>query len=218
MNGDLVTFSLLTLSSIFIIVNPLAATLTFLSLTPSLSHEAKLQIAKDAARYALGILLVFAIAGGYILSLFGISLQAFRIAGGILLFYIGMEMVYARTSRTKLTATEQYEGREGEDVAVMPLATPMISGPGAITTAIVLMNEAASMGIPAMAIVVAVVILIIAITYVMMLNADLIVNRIGVRQYRAINRLMGMLLIAIAVQFVINGVKEAFPTLIGVTG
>jgi multiple antibiotic resistance protein len=218
MNGDLLTFSLLTVSSVFIIVNPLTATLTFLSLTPSLPHGERLQIAKDAARYALGILLVFAIGGGYILSLFGISLQAFRIAGGILLFYIGMEMVYARTSRTRLTATEKYESREGEDIAVMPLATPMISGPGAITTAIVLMNEAVPLGLPAMIIVVITVIVVIAITYVMMRNADLIVNRIGVRQYRAINRLMGMLLIAIAVQFVINGVKEAFPILVGVTG
>jgi multiple antibiotic resistance protein len=208
----------LTLSSVFIIVNPLTATLTFLTLTPSLTHEVRLQIAADATRYALGILLVFAIGGGYILGLFGISLQAFRIAGGILLFYIGMEMVYARTSRTKLTATEKYESREGEDIAVMPLATPMISGPGAITTAIVLMNEAAPMGLPAMAVVIATLILVIAVTYVMLRNADFIVDRIGVRQYRAINRLMGMLLIAIAVQFVITGVKEAFPILTGVTG
>jgi multiple antibiotic resistance protein len=218
MNGDLVTFSLLTVSSVFIIVNPLTATLTFLSLTPSLSLAERLQVARDAARYALGILLVFAIGGGYILSLFGISLQAFRIAGGILLFYIGMEMVYARTSRTRLTATEKYESREGEDIAVMPLATPMISGPGAITTAVVLMNEAVPMGVPAMAIVVVTVIVVIGITYLAMRNADWIMSRIGVRQYRAINRLMGMLLIAIAVQFVINGVKEAFPLLVGVTG
>jgi multiple antibiotic resistance protein len=215
MDGDLVTFSLLALSSIFIIVNPLTATLTFLSLTPTLPHEERLLVAGDAARYALGILLVFAIGGGYILSLFGISLQAFRIAGGILLFYIGMEMVYARTSRTRLTATEKYESKEGEDIAVMPLATPMISGPGAITTAIVLMNEAVPMGLPAMIIVVIMVIIVVAITYVMMRNADLIVNRIGVRQYRAINRLMGMLLIAIAVQFVINGIKDTFPILMG---
>jgi multiple antibiotic resistance protein len=218
MNGDLLTFSLLTVSSVFIIVNPLTATLTFLSLTPSLPQVERLQIAKDAARYALGILLVFAIGGGYILSLFGISLQAFRIAGGILLFYIGMEMVYARTSRTRLTATEKYESQDGEDIAVMPLATPIISGPGAITTAIVLMNEAVPLGLSAMIIVVVTVIVVIAITYVMMRNADLIVNRIGTRQYRAINRLMGMLLIAIAVQFVINGVKEAFPIMVGVTG
>jgi multiple antibiotic resistance protein len=80
------------------------------------------------------------------------------------------------------------------------------------------MNEAVPLGLTAMAIVVVTVILVIAITYVMMRNADLIVSRIGERQYRAINRLMGMLLIAIAVQFVINGVKEAFPLLSGVTG
>jgi multiple antibiotic resistance protein len=215
MSGDLVIFSLLTVSSLFIIVNPLAATIAFLSLTPSVSHATRVQIAGDASRYALAILLVFAIGGGYILSLFGISLQAFRIAGGILLFGIGMEMVYARPSRTKLTVTEKYESKEGEDIAVMPLATPMITGPGAITTAIVLMNEAVPMGFTAMAIVIGVSIAAIAATYVMMCNADLIVNRVGERQSRAINRLMGMLLIAIAVQFVINAIKEAFPVLVG---
>ena len=83
--------------------------------------------------------------GTWILQLFGITLEAFRIAGGILLFGIGMEMVYAKTSRTKLTATEKYESRDTDDIAIMPIALPMIAGPGAITTTIVLMNEATTM-------------------------------------------------------------------------
>jgi multiple antibiotic resistance protein len=215
MAGDILSFTLLTLSSILIIVNPLSATLIYVSLTSSLEPPAKLTIAKDSCRFALLILLFTAILGTWILQLFGISLEAFRIAGGILLFGIGMEMVYAKVSRTKLTATEKYESRENDDVAIMPLAIPMIAGPGAITTSIVMMNEAIGMTPFAIGVVLISITFSIGVTYYMMRNSDYIMKRIGQREYRAINRLMGMLLIAIAVQFVINGIKIAFPLLTG---
>jgi multiple antibiotic resistance protein len=212
---DLLTFALLTFSSIIIVVNPLAATLIFVSLTDTMDAAVKNQVARDSTRFALIILLIFAIAGGWILQLFGITIEAFRIAGGLLLFGIGMDMVYARTSRTKMTATEKYEKQDADDIAVMPLAIPMITGPGAITTAIVLMNEAMGLGIVALAIVPLSAAAAIGLTYYMMQNADSIVQHIGQREYRAINRLMGMLLIAIAVQFIIIGVQTAFPLLRG---
>lgn len=216
MAGDLITFALLCVSSLIIIVNPLSTTLVFVSLTDHLTESHKLAVAKDSCRYALIILLVFALAGGTILQVFGISLQAFRIAGGILIFGIGMEMVYARVSRTQMTATEKYESRDTEDIAIMPLATPMITGPGAITTAVVLMNEAGEYPIAAIGIVIISIIISILITYIMMQNSHRIVGRIGQREYRAVNRLMGMILIAIAVQFMITGLREAFPILMGV--
>lgn len=217
MDGDVLTFALLAFSSIIIIVNPLGATLIYASLTTNLDRVQKDSIAKDSCRFALIILIVVAALGAWILQLFGISLEAFRIAGGILLFGIGMEMVYAKTSRTKLTATEKYESRDTDDVAIMPIAIPMIAGPGAITTTIVMMNEAQGMTPIAIAVVILSIFLSIAATYIMMKNSDYIMTRIGQREYRAINRLMGMLLIAIAVQFVINGMKIAFPLLGGGT-
>ncbi|NTW92748.1 MAG: MarC family protein, partial [Methanoregulaceae archaeon] len=103
MPGDPVTFALLSLSSVIIIVNPLGATLTYVSLTSGMDVPARIKVAKESCWYAFLILLVFALLGGIILQLFGITIEAFRIGGGILLFLIGMEMVYARTSRTKLT-------------------------------------------------------------------------------------------------------------------
>jgi multiple antibiotic resistance protein len=215
MAGDILSFTLLTLSSILIIVNPLSATLIYVSLTSDLEPPARLTIAKDTCRFALLILLFAALLGTWILQLFGITLEAFRIAGGILLFGIGMEMVYAKVSRTKLTATEKYESRENDDVAIMPLAIPMIAGPGAITTSIVMMNEAMGMSVLAIGIVLCSIVLSIGSTYYMMRNSDYIMKRVGQREYRAINRLMGMLLIAIAVQFVINGIRIAFPLLTG---
>ena len=213
MAGDVLSFALLSISSILIIVNPLGATLIYVSLTTNLDRPARDAVARDACRYAFIILLIVALIGTWILQLFGITLEAFRIAGGILLFGIGMEMVYAKTSRTKLTATEKYESRDTEDIAIMPLAIPMIAGPGAITTTIVLMNEATTMTPIAMGIVLVSIAISIVLTYYMMRNSDYILTRIGQREYRAINRLMGMLLIAIAVQFVINGIRLAFPLL-----
>ena len=215
MPGDVLSFALLSLSSIIIIINPLGATLIYVSFTTTMDHPARDAIARDACRFALIILLSVAVLGTWILQLFGITLEAFRIAGGILLFGIGMEMVYAKTSRTKLTATEKYESRDVEDVAMMPLAIPMIAGPGAITTTIVLMNEAITITPVAIAIVFSSIIISIAITYFMMRNSDYIIKKIGQREYRAINRLLGMLLIAIAVQFVINGIRLAFPLFAG---
>jgi multiple antibiotic resistance protein len=215
MAGDVLSFALLAISSLLIIVNPLGATLIYVSLTTGLEQPARDTIVRDSCRFALFILLFVAVLGTWILQLFGITLEAFRIAGGILLFGIGMEMVYARTSRTKLTATEKYESRDMEDIAVMPIAIPMIAGPGAITTSIVLMNEALVISPLAIGVVLFSIILSIVITYYMMRNSDYIMSKIGQREYRAINRLMGMLLIAIAVQFVINGIWMAFPALKG---
>ncbi len=215
MAGDVLSFVLLSLSSVIIIINPLGATLIYVSFTTTMDRPAREAIAKDACRFALIILLSVAVLGTWILQLFGITLEAFRIAGGILLFGIGMEMVYAKTSRTKLTATEKYESRDVEDVAIMPLAIPMIAGPGAITTTIVLMNEAITITPVAIGVVFFSIIISIAITYAMMMNSDYIIKKIGQREYRAINRLLGMLLIAIAVQFVINGIRLAFPILAG---
>ncbi len=213
--ADLLSFALLSFSSLIIVVNPLAATLIFVSLTGTMDGATKLKVARDASQFALVVLLLFTVAGGWILQLFGISIEAFRIAGGLLLFGIGMDMVYAKTSRTKMTATEKYEGQDADDIAVMPLAIPMITGPGAITSAIVLMNEAMGMSIVAIAVVPLAGGAAVGLTYYMMQHSDIIVRRIGQREYRAVNRLMGMLLIAIAVQFILIGIRVAFPILTG---
>jgi multiple antibiotic resistance protein len=215
MAGDVLSFTLLAISSVLIIVNPLGATMIYVSLTTNLDKPMRDNIARDTCRFAIIILLFVAVLGAWILQLFGISLEAFRIAGGILLFGIGMEMVYAKTSRTKLTATEKYESRDMEDIAIMPIAIPMIAGPGAITTTIVLMNEAIVLTPLAVGVVFISLILSIVITYYMMKNSDYIMSKVGQREYRAINRLMGMLLIAIAVQFVLTGIRTAFPLLAG---
>jgi multiple antibiotic resistance protein len=215
MVGELLSFALLSFSSVFIIVNPLGATLIYVALTEDMEYSSKITVARESCRIALLVLLVFAIAGTWILTIFGITLEAFRIAGGILLFGIAMEMVYAKTSRTKMTATEKYESIDAADISVMPMAIPMIAGPGSITTVVVLTNEALRYSILTVGLVIGAVAVTILITYLLLVNAEAIVARIGQREYRVINRLMGILLMAIAVQFVLNGLSSAFPLLIG---
>jgi multiple antibiotic resistance protein len=215
MDGDILSFALLSLSSLLIIVNPLAATMVFVTLTDGMERATKREVAKVSCQVACAILVAFAVAGSYILQLFGITLDAFQIAGGVLLFGIGLEMVNARTSRTKMTATEKYESIDAETVSVMPLAIPMISGPGSITTAVVLSNQAGQNNMFLIAVVIGAIAVSILATYVLLTRADSVTSRIGQREFRVINRLMGILLIAIAVQFVINGISNAFPVLSG---
>ncbi len=113
-----------------------------------------------------------------------------------------------------MTATEKYEG-DADDVAVMPIAIPMIAGPGAITTVIVLMSEASDLGVWAYGVVLVSIAVTSVVTHLMMANADRIMARVGQREFRAVNRIMGILLIAIAVEFVIDGLRIAFPFLAG---
>jgi multiple antibiotic resistance protein len=206
---DLLSFTLLTFSSIFILIDPITVTLFFVSLTKDIDRADQRAIARDASLYALAILLVFAIGGYGILQLFGITLAALRIGGGVLLFLIGIEMVYARVSYTKQPGP-QTSADYSEDVAVTPLAIPIIAGPGAITTVIVLVGDASGQGLPSIAIVFAAIFIVILVAYYAMVHSYIIAGGIREKELKVVNRVLGLLLLAIGVQFVITGIKAAF--------
>jgi multiple antibiotic resistance protein len=206
---DLVSFALLTFSSIFILIDPITVTLVFVSLIRDVDRAHQRAIARDAALYALVILLVFAIGGYWILQLFGITLAALRIGGGVLLFLIGIEMVYARVSFTKQPVPQSAEDYAA-DVAVTPLAIPIIAGPGAITTVIVLTGDGAELGWPAIAIVLAAIFIVIYVVYYAMVHSYIIAGGIREKEFKVVNRVLGLLLLAIGVQFIITGIKAAF--------
>jgi multiple antibiotic resistance protein len=206
---DLLSFALLTFSSIFILIDPITVTLVFVSLIRDVDRAHQRAIARDASLYALAILLVFAIGGYWILQLFGITLAALRIGGGVLLFLIGIEMVYARVSYTKEPVSQSAEDY-AENVAVTPLAIPIIAGPGAITTVIVLTGDSADLGWPAIAIVVAAILVVIYVVYYAMVHSYIIAGGIREKEFKVVNRVLGLLLLAIGVQFIIIGIKAAF--------
>ena len=215
MATDLISFSLFAFSSILIVVNPLGALLVYNAITEFMDTKDKRQVAAYGCRIATAVLIFFTVFGSFLLSLFGITISAFTVAGGVLLFGIGMEMVYGRTSRAKVTATEKYESIDAEDISSMPLAFPMISGPGTITTVIVLSQDAPVFVRPIeFGIILGSVILTIIITYAILISSDHITKRVGQREYRVVNRMMGIMLMALAVQFIIHGITQAFPILI----
>ena len=206
---DLLSFALLAFSSIFILIDPITVTLVFVSLIRDVDRTHQRAIARDASLYALAILLVFAVGGYWILQLFGITLAALRIGGGVLLFLIGIEMVYARVSYSKQPVSQSAEDY-AENVAVTPLAIPIIAGPGAITTVIVLTGDSAEVGWQAIAIVVAAILVVIYLVYYAMVHSYIIAGGIREKEFKVVNRVLGLLLLAIGVQFIITGIKAAF--------
>lgn len=211
MTDDLAAFALLCFTSLLAIINPLSAAPMYLALTDGYTPAHRQRTLRSAILTAFGVLVVFALLGGTIFQLFGITLDAFRIAGGVIFFGIGMDMLQAKRSRVKATAEEEEEGMHKEDVGVTPLGIPMITGPGAITTVMVLMTQAAT---PArVGVVFAAVLAVLAIVFAVLRAAPRIVRFFGQTGLNVMTRIMGLLVTVIAVQFIVDGVR---PILIGI--
>ncbi len=203
---EILQFSLVALSSIFFIVDPLAAIPSFLAMTGEDSDEKRRRMARQAAWTCFLVLSLFSLAGSLIFRVFSITLPAFQIAGGLVLFLVAIDMLQARRSGTQEVSEERLEGAEKEDVGVTPMGIPMLAGPGAISTAMVLMGQSRNWWhtIP-----VFVAITITAlVSYYILAGANRVRRYLGETGIRILMRLMGLVLTAIAVQFVLNGLMD----------
>jgi multiple antibiotic resistance protein len=199
-------FALVTFTSVLFIVDPIAVVPTYLVITQGQSAEQRRITARRACVAATILLVTFAAVGRGIFGLFGITMPAFRIAGGLILWLVAMDMLHGNRSTQEGTA-EIAEATYKEDVALTPLAMPMLAGPGAISTVMVLSGQAQT---PPQAIAVYSSILLTAfICWLTLRAAEPLVQRMGQTGIRVMTRIMGLLLAAIAVQFVITGVREA---------
>jgi multiple antibiotic resistance protein len=168
-------------------------------------------MACKAAFIALIICVLFALAGAKFLDTMGISLSSFRIAGGTLLFLIALEMVFARTSGTRSTAPEKEEAKTREDISVFPLAFPFIAGPGALATILLMAGEV--WGQPLLfAGFLSVVALVMIVCWILMLATPKLMRALGVTGASVMSRLSGVILAALAVQFIIDGIRGSFFT------
>lgn len=208
---ELLTFWLVSFSAIFFVVDPLAVLPIFLAITTNETPAQKRATALRAALTSGITLTVFAAAGSLIFRFFGITLGAFKIAGGALLFLVALDMMKAQKSRTRSTPEEEQEGVEKADVAIIPLAIPLLSGPGSIATVMVLMTKHRGF---AYTIPVFVSILLTAVlTWLMLRGAEWIERRLSKTFLNVVMRVMGLILAAIAVEFVLSGIKDALPLL-----
>jgi multiple antibiotic resistance protein len=203
-----IAFALAAFSAIFSVVDPLGAVPVYLAMTANDTKEHRRRTALRAAMSVFVILAVFAASGVFILKFFGISLGSFRIAGGVLLFLLAVDMVRAQPSRQRTTPEEQKEGVDKPDVSLFPLAFPILSGPGAVATVMVLMARAH--GWIEYAIVYSAVLLTAVSCFVTLLVASMAGKRLSQTGLNVLHRVMGLLLAAIAVQFVVDGARDVF--------
>ncbi len=200
---DLLSFFLKVFVGLFAIVAPLSAVPVFLSMTPRNTRAERAHMAKTACVVATAVLLLFTLAGQLLFKLMGITLPAFQIAGGLLLFAIGYDMMHARESESKISEAERVAGIELDNIAITPLAVPLLAGPGAISTVILLQGEARSLA--EHAILYITLPLIMALTYYLLKLTSDGASWIQPIVLKVVRRLTGLILAAMAVQFVING-------------
>jgi multiple antibiotic resistance protein len=204
--GASLTDFLVSLSAIFFIVDPIGVVPIFLTMTAGDSNEKIRRTALRACLVAGALMLFFALFGGLIFKVFSVSLGAFRVAGGILLLITALDMLRARTSETRTTRTEEQEGAQKEDVALVPLAMPLLAGPGAIAAAMVLMARGDTW-VSAVPVLLAIVITF-TVSYFVLRAAGLVQRVLKQSGVAILERVMGLILAAIAVQFIADGARE----------
>ena len=209
---ELLEFAVTAFSAVFFVVDPVAALPLFLTMTEGNTRQQRRATAFKAAATVVVTLLAFALAGGVIFQMFGISIGAFRVAGGALLFLMALDMMRAQRSETRSSAAEVAEGQGKSEPGVVPLGLPMLAGPGAIATVSVLMNSARD-SFAKSAIVITCVIATALITLVVLYAAERIERTLKTTGLNVLTRVMGLILAAVAVQFIATGVGELFPSL-----
>lgn len=206
-----IEFALGAFVSIFAIVNPVGNIPIFEAVTEGYSKELKRKVAIKICLVTTVVLFVFALFGQYIFSIYGITIPAFKIAGGLLLFSVAFSMMHGQRSRTKLSEEDQEEAMEKEEVGIVPLGIPLFAGPGAITTVMIYVSEATSQNGDLMAVlsVFLGIILTVVISYILLTYSEGIFEKMGRSGAMAFSRVMGLLLAAVAISFILSGVFQA---------
>jgi multiple antibiotic resistance protein len=207
MSSEFVKFA----AALFAILNPFGNTAIFLSVTADRSSAERQRIALMAAAAVLVTLLAAAAVGEEILALFGISIGAFRVAGGVIVLLIGLSMLRARPSEVHHSAEEEAAGQQKDNPAIFPLAIPVIAGPGAIATVILYAQRAEGIGGALM--IGVVIVLMCGVLLLALCAADRLSSVLGPTGMNVLTRLMGMILAAIAVEMMAGGLGELFPQL-----
>jgi len=211
--GDLLLYFVYVFSSIFVIVNPIEASMVYVTLTIGMNAQEKSRIYKRATLVAFIIAILFALAGDLVLRIFGITTDSLSVAGGVLLFLVAIDMLRGVHQQKKVSDLELKDANRREDISVFPLATPLLTGPGAITTVVVLMGSAGS--IAEKAVVILGVSLTFAATLFILRFSDYIDRVLGITGIMVLTRVMGLILGAVAVNFVAVGAWNLYQTMAG---
>ncbi len=204
----IVRFSVLALSSIFFLVDPFAAIPSFLAITHRAEPPRRKRMARKGALTCFIVLTSFAVAGQLIFRMFGITLPAFEIAGGLILLLIGLDMLEARRSPTQETYGDTEEATAKEDAGIVPLGIPMLAGPGAISSVMVLVGQVPTLWGWQMGAILGSVAITAIVTYFVLAAAGRVRQFMGDTGIRILVRIMGLLLVALAMQYFVNGITD----------
>jgi multiple antibiotic resistance protein len=201
--SDNLSFALLCITSFFTLLNPLGVMPLFMTMTSDLEVVHRRKTALKATIVSFFTIIGFAMTGQLLFRFFGISVDSLRIVGGVIFFIMGQDMLQARLGNTKITASEME--KHITDISITPLAIPMICGPGAITNAIVLMQDAVNMEMKV--ILISSILVICIITYLVLIAASPIMKVLGETGNKIMLRLMGLIVMVIGVEFFFAGLK-----------
>jgi multiple antibiotic resistance protein len=203
---ELIGFGILSFTTFFTIINPLGVMPIFMTMTSDLDKESRKATAKKAILASFVTVIIFAFTGQILFKFFGISVNSFRVVGGIIFFLMGMDMLQARLGKVKVQESEikTYVN----DISITPLAIPMICGPGAITNAIVMMEDAKT--VEMQAVLIGAIIVVLGITLAILLSAGKIIKLLGQTGNNVLMRLMGLIIMVIAIEFFLSGFKPIF--------
>ena len=207
--SDALLFTLSTVTTLFFVVDPMAAAPSFIAMTANDSAEHKRRTAFRAGVGTFVTLALFAAVGGWIFRLLGISLGAFQIAGGLLLFLLAVDMLRAERSRQRTSPEEEHEGMDKPDVSLFPLTIPMLAGPGSISTVMLLMSRVDHYW--HYGVILGAITLTAIGSYYVLRGASHLEKRLGQTGINVMQRVMGLILAAIAVQFVVSGIQAVLP-------
>jgi multiple antibiotic resistance protein len=209
-------FSLSAVTTILFVVDPIAVVPLFLSMTALDAPQARKRIATRASIASFAILCAFGAAGGAIFQLLHISIGAFRIAGGLLLFLLAVDMLRAQRSRQRTSPEEEAEGIEKSDISIFPLAIPMLAGPGATSAVMVLVSRATELW--QYLVLVGALVVTAFVTYLTFRGAASLARVLGQTGLGVVQRVMGLILAATAVQFVVDGISSLLPAMTAALG
>jgi multiple antibiotic resistance protein len=206
--APLVRFSVLALSSIFFLVDPFAAIPSFLAITESADQARRKRVARKGALTCFIVLTGFAVGGQLIFRMFGITLPAFEVAGGLILLLIGLDMLQAKRSPTQEAHGDTEEAAAKEDAGIVPLGIPMLAGPGAISSVMVLVGQVPSLWHWEMGAILGSITFTSLVSYWVLAGAGRVRQVMGETGIRILVRIMGLLLVALAMQFFVNGLTD----------
>ena len=211
--NDYLLYFVYAFTTVFVIVNPVEATMIFVTLTTGMNPQEKSHIYRRTTLVAFSIAILFSLAGDAVLRLFGITVDSLRVAGGVLLFLVAIDMLRGVRQQKMVTEAELKDANEREDISVFPLAIPLITGPGAITTVVVLMGAAGT--VAEKALVILAIVLTFVITFFVLKVSEYIDRVLGITGIMVLTRIMGLILGAVAVNFVAIGVWNLYRAMAG---